>query len=302
MMFKEKLALNPLFIIAVLFLVLTRNTEAAHCTANQISSLNVAGCDCQKSGVPAKCPLLSPQCGSPPSTNIRISPYNGGLNLWGQGCLDDNFACDGCYLWFGSLCYCLKSPGSCTLTTPVVPGNPIWVLLEKHDLITTTQKLPGILELHLAPEPNRGWQLGQDTLNNPPTGAPYTRTTGALAMNSLATRTEEQIHIHVCNNQNSKLRTLLSKQTRTDYATLTPVTLDATFPAGSSMWCQVAKSANTNIDVAASIFAYLGKIPDYAASCEKFDVGAGLINDSHGYSWACVTTGTRGAEDLFCRH
>lgn len=296
MKFKDQLALNPLSIIAALFLVLIRNTEAAQCTANQISSLSVNGCDCQKSGVPVKCPLLAPQCGLPPNLAVPINQYNGGQVLWGEGCIDANFGCDGCYLWYGSLCECLKHPGGCTSTQPVVAGNPIWVLLSNtalRGLITTSQKLPGILQLDQAPEPDKGWQLGQETLKHPDKSVKYTRARGALAMNSVATRTEEQIHIHVCDNPTSNLRRDLSKLLRSDYANLAPV-------PGYSMWCQVAPFSGTNINVAARIFDYLATIPHLAASCDKYKIGAGLITDTKDYSWACVTTGDVSAEELFC--
>lgn len=300
MRFIQEHSLHPLFLTTFLLHLLIEGSTAVQCTSNQISSLNVAGCDCQQHGVPLKCPLYAPQCDSlvAPSTVVRINPNNGGLNLWGDGCIDGNFACNGCYLWFGSLCRCLKPAGTCTLTTPAVAGNPIWALLEDHMLITTTQKLPGILELHLAPEPNRGWQLGQDTLRNPPQGATYTRATGALAMNSVATRTEEQIHIHVCENQSSIVRRELSMLTRSSYTTLTNVPI-AGIPA-NSLKCQVAPFSGMNVNVATAIFDELNGIPNYAASCDKFLVGAGLITDIHDYTWVCVTTSTRAAEELFC--
>lgn len=296
MKFKDQLALNPLFIIAVLFLVLTKNTEAAQCTANQISSLSVNGCDCQQSGVPVQCPLLAPQCGSPPTDVVPINQNNGGQILWGQGCVDANFGCHGCYLWYGSLCHCLKNPGVCT--TIKVPGNPIWALLSNtapRGLITTSQKLPGILQLDQAPQPHLGWQLGQYILKhpNPDPAVKYTRASGSLAMNSVATRTEEQIHIHVCDNPTSNLRQDLSKLLRSKYTTWELV-------PGYSLWCQVAPFSASDIDVAAIISDYLTTIPHLSASCDKYKVGAGLITDSHDYSWACVTTGTTSAEELFC--
>ncbi|KAL5366250.1 hypothetical protein BJX96DRAFT_169780 [Aspergillus floccosus] len=296
MKFKDQFALTSLLIIAVLLLILPKNTEAAQCTANQISSLSVNGCDCQQSGVPVQCPLLAPQCGSPPTDVVPLNQYNGGQILWGEGCVDANFGCDGCYLWYGSLCHCLKSPGGCTRILPAVPGNPIWALLSNtapRGLITTSQKLPGILQLDQAPEPYRGWQLGQYILSHPDPAVKYTRASGSLAMNSVATRTEEQIHIHVCDNPTSNLRQDLSKLPLSKYATLELV-------PGYSMWCQVATSSGSDIDVAKTISNYLKTIPHLSASCDKYKVGAGLITDSRDYSWACVTTGTKSAEELFC--
>lgn len=295
MNFKDQLALNLPFIIAVLFLLLTKNTDAVQCTANQISSLSVNGCDCQKSGVPVQCPLLAPQCGSPPTEVVPIYKNNGGQILWGQGCIDANFGCNGCYLWYGSLCQCLKNPGDCFQVQ--VSGNPIWALLSKKapsGLITTSQKLPGILQLDQAPLPDLGWTLGQYILRNPQDKAvKYTRASGSLAMNSVATRSEEQIHIHVCDNPTSKLRQALSKLQRSDFAALAPV-------PGYSMWCQVAKHAGEDMLVAARISEFLTNILPPSAYCNKYKVGAGLITDPLDYSWACVTTGTTSAEELFC--
>ncbi|KAJ5626009.1 hypothetical protein N7510_002318 [Penicillium lagena] len=267
--------------------------------------MQVTGCSCLQSGVAAKCPLLAPQCNSPTAPNevVPISPFNGGQLLWGQGCIDANVPCNACYIWFGSLCRCLKNSADCTLAQPNVVGDPIWALLSNkaaHGLITTSQKLPGILQLKQAPEPNRGWQLGQSVLRNPPTTpAQYTRKTGALAMNSVSTRTEEQIHIHVCNNPTSVIRTILSRLPRAGYTQSTLVPLPLGFPAGSELRCQISPQPGMDINVANAILKYLGPLHSYG--CEQFRVGAGLIIDNYDYTWACVTTGTRGAEDLFCR-
>lgn len=300
MKFKDQLALNPLFIIAVLFLALIKNTEAVQCTADQISSLSVNGCDCQKHGGAVDCPLMAPQCGAAqhPNEVVKISRFNGGQILWGEGCIDANFGCNGCYLWFSSLCQCLKAPagGDCTRTMPLIAGNPIWALLSKtapSGLITTSQKLPGILQLDQAPEPDAGWQIGQFALRNPDTQhVTYTRDRGALAMNSVATRTEEQIHIHVCDNPTSNLRTVLSTLQRSKYtAALAPV-------PSLPLMCQVAQFSGTNIEVAPKIFDHLKTLASY--DCDRNRVGAGLITDIKDYSWACVTTGNTGAEELFC--
>jgi hypothetical protein len=191
----------------------------------------------------------------------------------------------------------------CSVTGAV--GGRIWALLSKKakkGLITTSQMLSGILELSQAPEPNGGWQLGQETFKSPDTAVDYNRASGTLAMNSVATRTEEQIHIHVCDNKVSSLRAELTKLTRSHYTALTQVFLPKTVHSDSLLFCQVAPHSGDTIDVAASISTYLNNnILNYAASCDKFYVGAGLMTDDRDYSWACVTAGiSAGAENLFC--
>lgn len=203
--------------------------------------------------------------------------------------------CKACNIYFGSLCKCIQQiesghPTTCVASSKVVPkgGQYIWMLLGSHDLITTSQRLPGILQLGQASNPNGGWLLGQNH---------YDKKTQALAMNSVATRTEEQIHIHVCTvvagHQSASTRHILSQLHRADYtARLKSV---PTAPSGSEMSCRVAAKLGDTVDIGKEIVDYIKS----GTSCEAY-VGAGVMTDNNGWTWGCVTTGHAAAETIFC--
>jgi len=175
-----------------------------------------------------------------------------------------------------------------------------WWLLNDHKLITTTQTIPGILQLG---SDNTGWQLGQTQLASP--GIPLvsstaTRKTGTLSVNSVLRRTEEQIHIHVCD-ASSQLRTYLTTIALPGHFKVLaplPTSFLPNFPTGT-IWCQASQTkGDQRVDVAGITAEYLKN----ANGCEKSRVGAGLITDGNDYSWACITTAQDfSAEDLFCR-
>ncbi|KFZ23391.1 hypothetical protein V502_02133 [Pseudogymnoascus sp. VKM F-4520 (FW-2644)] len=175
------------------------------------------------------------------------------------------------------------------------------MLLNSRTLITTTQQVRGILELDQVKDSDGGFRLGQQVFQQ---NIKFDRATGALALNSVATRNEEQIHIHVCGIgiKTSKLRILLSKLKPTDYNTLKPVTLSPPdFITGSAMSCRISPTPGAIIDVARDINNYLqSTVAKAPQSCDQYYVGAGVITDTNDHSWACVTTGTRSAEELFC--
>ena len=162
------------------------------------------------------------------------------------------------------------------------------MLLGAHDLITTSQRLPGILELGQATHPNEGWLLGQNH---------YDKNTQALAMNSVATRSEEQIHIHLCpivvGQRSARTQQLLTQLHRGDYtAQLKSVPM---VPLGSEMSCRVVATKGDTIDIGREIVQYLNS----GKSCEAY-VGAGVMTDDNGWTWCCVTTGHTAAETIFC--
>ena len=82
------------------------------------------------------------------------------------------------------------------------------MLLENQQLITTNWPVTGIERLQdLDLDADKGWSFAQGH---------YKRSTQALAMNSMVSRSEEQIHIHVCDiknqpcNQSGRTRDILS--------------------------------------------------------------------------------------------
>ncbi|KAK9321252.1 hypothetical protein V1517DRAFT_374887 [Lipomyces orientalis] len=298
--------------IVVLVLVLVRNTACAPCTSNDIENMDVSGCDCPSqfpsppsdlTCVGTAAQVCSQTCGNPQTT----IPSRAKLIQCGQGCIAANSECNGCYVWFHSLCSCIHDLQHGSTTTGCVasgnlnpghPNQPVWMLLNAGDLITTTQQLTGILQLNNAHDPDGGWRLGQQLFQQGHAG--INRAAGSLAMNSVATRSEEQVHIHVCNNPTSHLRDTLSSLWRGNYGTLQSVPLTSGFKPGSEMSCRVSANKGEVINMARDINDYLGSHASPPASCGAYYVGAGVITDANDYTWACVTTGTRSAEELFC--
>ncbi|KFY48868.1 hypothetical protein V495_00959 [Pseudogymnoascus sp. VKM F-4514 (FW-929)] len=292
-------------IIAALMVALVIETSADDCSSDEISRMDVAtGCDCATSFPDTNCDTCPLQaCGSPQK---MITP-NGHLKTCGQGCVDSNSDCDACFIWFKSLCSCIKRLENGDNTDCISsddlsqgpPPYPVWMLLNSRTLITTTKLIPGILELDQVKDSDGGFRLGQEVLQQ---NIKYSRDTGALALNSVATRNEEQIHIHLCNTQTDKLRDLLSKLKRSDYDKLKSVTLPTPdFKPGFAMSCRIASIPGTIVDVARDINNYLQTtVLKPPQSCDQYYVGAGVITDKYDHSWACVTTGTRAAEELFC--
>jgi hypothetical protein len=184
--------------------------------------------------------------------------------------------------------------------TPLVVGQrspPSWVLNNPKDLITSTYKIPGILELHDIPVPNGGFAFGQNQLQKTFKGS------GTLSLNPAVSRSQEQIHIHVHDNPGSKLRDALSSLNLPNYATLSEVPLatlpnvDQSLRKFGSMFCRVASASGiVFMDQAADILGYLASLPP--DSCEKYKTGAGYMIDNRGYAWSCITT-ARSAEEAF---
>jgi hypothetical protein len=292
--------------IMALMLVLPMDTSAAICSSDAISRMDVkTGCECATNFPSTNCVACSlPSCGTPP----RVITLFGKLSTCGHGCVNGNIGCGACYLWFDSLCDCIHRLENglntdCISSEDLTLGPPnkaIWMLLNSRTEITTTQLVPGILELHQVTDSDAGFRLGQEVLQQ---NKIFSRASGALALNSVATREQEQIHIHVCNNPpNSKLRNVLNTLTRTKFKILNSVPLP-NFPPGSAMSCRVAPNPSLSIDMARDINNYLlSTVAKAPQSCDQYYVGAGVITDKNDYSWACVTTGTKSAEDIFCNH
>jgi hypothetical protein len=194
------------------------------------------------------------------------------LKACDQGCIDANQPCDNCFLWFNSLCKCQKN-GNC----PTFTSNPEWVKIASGKLISTTQKTPGILEL----QSEAPWQYGQSDLD---------RQNKALTINSVKTRTEEQIHVHVCPVKEVVQR-ILASQNYAKFPKLAPIML----PVPEPWLCKVNPKKGQDISgVTADLQAEIKK-----AKCKDF-IGAAVVVDSNDRTWACVTTDDQPTQYTFC--
>jgi hypothetical protein len=280
------------------------------CTSDDIAKMDVSGCRCPSdfpsppnnlicNGNSMDCPITCNP--SPPSPVVPRAQ----LSQCGSGCVNVNSRCNGCYIWFSSLCRCLRdfqagSQTDCLASPDIPPGPPkphqppSWVLLRTGDLITTTQLIPGILQLDTAPDFDGGFRLGQDVLNSQ-----GIRSTGTLAMNSVSTRSEEQIHIHVCDYPGSPLRGIIDGLDVNKYKSSQPVPLAALHKSDAAMNCRVSPKSGVDVNTGRDVIDWLNQYKGQK-DCAQYNVGAGVITDSNDNSWACVVIGARAAENLFC--
>jgi len=277
--------------------VLEDNTSQSQCTSNDIIKLNVAGCTCPEPNT--DCSHFKYVCAG------QSFPANSGLqtgSTCGEG--SNSASCKSCYIWSHGFCSCVqnilaKKTTNCKSSPSLQSGvDTIWMLNEGRDLITINKPVPGILELSSLPSTpidyrNVGWRLGQSVSN---------RTSNALAMNSALRRSEEQIHIHVCDvfqyGNSGQTRDMLTSLKKSDYTTLKKVVKSG---LEMEMFCRVSSSKNLPskgaiIDIADDIADIL-KRQDIC----RYQVGAGIVTDNDDYTWACVTTGSNAAESIFCR-
>lgn len=131
-------------IIWLLVLSTPISAQLPLCTSDDINNMDVHGCTCPTEFPqpaqaltcfpngplnPQACPIA---CGlSPP--NSPVTP-RAQLNTCYSGCVDDNDNCNGCYIWFHSLCGCIHDFQSAHGTTcisssslpspPITPGQP----------------------------------------------------------------------------------------------------------------------------------------------------------------------------------
>ncbi|KAK7181193.1 hypothetical protein PSPO01_12825 [Paraphaeosphaeria sporulosa] len=280
------ITMGPFAFLSVLLSLPWNIGGVATCGTADIVGNSVANCDC-----PTRT-SLTPSCGG---KGMKCNdPYchvdtTGELVECFEGCVQGNIECDACYLYFHSLCLCMKKSNlNC-----IQSGD--WWLLNDHKLITTSKKVPGILQLG---SDNGGWEFGQSLLG---AGTVASRQWGTLSVNSVLSRDEEQIHIHVCDNPSSALRTHLSTLNWYDFKDkpkplLVPIAGNSRFPAGT-VQCQAALNPGTHMDVAEITSKYVNSL----GGCEREKVGAGLITDKNDYSWVCLTTmDDHAAVQLFC--
>ncbi|KAK7184366.1 hypothetical protein PSPO01_09400 [Paraphaeosphaeria sporulosa] len=268
-------------ILSILLLLPWKIGAATTCGAADISSSSVKNCDCLTATPGTDCTTSFEDR----SCKVTFPPI---LNQCNTGCIQRNLECSACYIYSVRLCGCVKG------TIPGCLNNGDWWLLRGNDLITTTKHIPGILQLG---SDNDGWQMGQTQLAKGVKVAAglATRETGALAVNSVLVRSEEQIHIHVCYLKTSKFRDYLSSQVPSKFTQLSPLQTHFTdYPTVQCIASQ--KKGDSSMDVARITAGYLiGK------TCDKYSVGAGLIIDKNDISWVCMTTTGKGsAEGLFC--
>lgn len=244
------------------------------CNRNEIHTMNLAGCRCQ--GHRTGCAPDCHTCG------FKIDKRH--TKSCDPGCTDNDANCEGCGLLFSTLCDCLKGPSGCIHTGTVKPnGGPIWVLTPKGEpLVTTTDLLPGILEM--AKDPSRyeeGWDFAQEH---------YNPREQALALNSVRSRTHEQFHIHICKKPGKTDRALAILETAKHNPTKHLIEV------GKDLYCMTVEKGNGPVKgFVAAIQEFLKK----GTVCDGL-AGAGIIRDSHENLWACVSGNSAGPLAEFC--
>jgi hypothetical protein len=163
----------------------------------------------------------------------------------------------------------------------------IWVLLpEAEPLVTSTDLLPGILEMADNPQKYGGaFDFAQER---------YNPDRQALVLNSVRSRTMEQFHIHLCykpTKMNPKVIAILDK------ATLNPTTELKQIP-NQDLWCMsVEKGKGPLKDFEKAIHKFL--TPGKKNPCRGL-AGAAIIQDSKMNTWGCVTGDQHGPLPAFC--
>ncbi|KAJ6120328.1 hypothetical protein N7523_004608 [Penicillium sp. IBT 18751x] len=222
------------------------------CQGNEITARQVSHC---------QCPIYS----------------HSQLEKCGVGCTDDNKACNSCYIWFEQLCKCLQDGAAVCPQRPSTSAGAYWVLMSSGSLMTTTQLIPGIRELSIE-DP---WEWGQQL---------YARGSQALAINSARTRSQEQIHMHICP-INQATQTYLDNLDHTNYQSLTKI-------PGKPWYCRANQNKGQPISgVTADTQSRLAS----GQVCVDY-VGAAVIVDSRDRTWACVTYDEDTTEYVFCHY
>jgi hypothetical protein len=268
--------------------ILSSVVQAGDCNSVDIKNKNVANCDCQGHNndcYPASCKIC----------NLNID--NRLTKSCVPGCTDADKKCKGCGLWFSTLCNhlkdCLKGK-QCDASGKVQTNGPmVYVYLpEDEPLITTTNPLPGILEMaDHASTYKDAFNFAQEPKNFDPSRQ-------ALVLNSVRARTMEQFHIHVCYRPTDQNPRVLA---RLDKAKLNPSkTLKEIPPMGQKdpgLWCvSVEKGKGPVTGFVESIAGLLASAPP---PCKGL-AGAGIIQDNHGNRWGCVTDNQQGPLPYFC--
>lgn len=239
-----------------------------HCHSDWIQNDDLTKCDCDAGSATCQ-PCDLGTCNTTPLTSTSLLKQS----HCNEGCTEANWGCDSCFLWFTSVCNCVKR-NNC----PHSP-NGLWIRLN-DELLSTTKRVPGILEL-TSEEP---WEWGQ-TL--------YDGETQALVINSVKSRKQEQIHFHICDGklQPGDPKFVLGALDYAKYQALAPV------PGHPHWLCRVQSTKG------APISGVTDDIRTQTANggpCSRL-VGAAVFMDSHDRTWACLTTGLESTQGTFCK-
>lgn len=248
------------------------------CQASDISLGLVANCGC-RSGI-NDCRRCISQSGA---------LLNVGLIACNTVCGSDNRECHGCDIWYGGVCECLKSyplpntVAGCYGNTPWQgPGNglpPVWILRNSANLISSTVLNTGIENLNQMPVNNEGWLLGLAHINT---------ATQALAMNSVNTRTRNEIHIHLCNKNNAVSSYLGTQAASPNFAPFA-------IPGTTTSYCKTTQNGMP-ITPSSDFVNWVAQNP----SANINTLGIGVLTDTHNnYIWTCIST-SGVAEFIFC--
>lgn len=283
---------NIIHILSVLLIV--SNSQAnmtkrspTPCMSKDITNLDLSKCTCVPRETSSTCSHIcnfqSGKCTSPP-TSKKVNT----TSTCGKGCLDADVGCEGCSLFFHSICDCLKGlsdpskKASCSANQALPTSHPgsVWIHLPvtSDPLITTNQYMPGIEDM--TAKDDGAWSFAQKQFNSG---------SNALALNSFRSRTQEQIHIHICN-RNKATYNLLSNARRENYKDF------GSLDPKLEMICRVNDQKNQDISGFAGDIANRKKWP---TGC-PFLVGAGIMRDKNNYAWACFTYNSRGPLELLC--
>ncbi|KAI5456989.1 hypothetical protein BGZ63DRAFT_365686 [Mariannaea sp. PMI_226] len=259
-----------------------------YCLAQDISSMNLSGCFC----TPKMNTCKTKNCDACGALAPKI------MSSCTEGCKDDDRTCWGCSLYYTAICECVRDGKKCTSSDSMNPGgDPVWVFLgaknpkKKADrLVTTPKPMAGIFEMVATKNQdfsNKGWLYAQTQ---------YDFDGEALALNSYRARTQEQVHIHVCP-INKDMKKLLSNERVPDGGKLVQLEQDKT------MFCFVRTQGRPAATFAQSLREFFDskrylESPE-ADVCPRF-VGAGIMRDDRGNTWACATTNRQGPLPKFC--
>lgn len=149
------------FLILLSALLIDR-VATAYCNTNQISSMDVGSCQCAPQV--ATCSTSCSYCNNAFTRTKKVKSCTG-------GCSDNESDCQGCGIWFHTLCNCLQHPTGQTACpssgSMTKGGGPVWVQLNNsgqgHDLVTTTEKLSGIEAMNS--KHDKGWEYAQEISN-----------------------------------------------------------------------------------------------------------------------------------------
>jgi hypothetical protein len=269
MKFDKVFNINICLVLTLALRSCSAQGPAKHCHSDWIQNDDLHNCDCDPGSATTcqNCDLGG--CNGIPLTSTSQLKKSHCY----EGCTEANWGCNSCFLWFESVCNCVQT-GNCKSSS-----SGLWIRLNK-ELLSTTQRVPGILEL-TSEEP---WDWGQ-TL--------YDRGTQALVINSVKTRKQEQIHFHICDGklQPGAPKFILGALDYQKFQKPTQV------PGHPHWLCRVESAKDTPIS---GVTADIRTQTATGGPCSKL-VGAAVLVDSHDRTWTCLTTGIESTQGIFCK-